>query len=386
MAEKQDYYDVLGVDKNADQKEIKKAYRKLAMKYHPDVSDSEDASEKFKEISEAYAVLSDDEKRQRYDQFGHAGMDGFSAEDFYQNVNFEDIFQGFGFDIGNIFDMFGFGGGSRGRYGGNNQPVAQKGSDIYTEIQISLEEAFTGTEKEIKIRQDKICPTCNGSKSKPGSEPETCKACDGTGQIKQVSNTILGQMMNVRPCRECGGTGKIVTDPCEECHGRGIVRESKTLTIDIPAGVDEGDRLRVGGEGNAGDKPGLEGDLIATIYIKEDKNFQRDGRNLYYTKHISFPQATLGDEVTIPTIEGKEIEFEIPPGTQSDTVFKLRGQGMPSLRGGNRGNMYVTANVVIPKKLSNQQRELLEEFARISGDEIKHVEKGFFSKVKDAIK
>lgn len=387
MADKRDYYEVLGVDKNADEKEIKKAYRKLAMKYHPDVSDDEGASEKFKEISEAYAVLSDDEKRQRYDQFGHAGMDGFTAEDFYQNVNFEDIFQGFGFDIGNIFDMFGFGGGSgRSRYGGNNQPVAQKGSDIYTEIAISLEEAFTGAEKEIKIRQEQLCPTCNGSKSKPGSEPEICKTCNGTGQVKQVSNTILGQMMNVRPCRDCGGTGKIITDPCEDCHGKGKVRESKTLTIDIPAGVDEGDRLRVANEGNAGDEPGLEGDLIATIHVKDNKKFERDGRNLYYTKHISFPQATLGDEVAIPTIEGKSIEFEIPAGTQSDTVFKLRGQGMPSLRGGSRGNMYVTANVVIPQKLNTKQKELLEEFARISGDEIKQVEKGFFSKVKDAIK
>lgn len=359
MADKRDYYEVLGVDKNADEKEIKKAYRKLAMKYHPDVSDDEGASEKFKEISEAYAVLSDDEKRQRYDQFGHAGMDGFTAEDFYQNVNFEDIFQGFGFDIGNIFDMFGFGGGSgRSRYGGNNQPVAQKGSDIYTEIAISLEEAFTGAEKEIKIRQEQLCPTCNGSKSKPGSEPEICKTCNGTGQVKQVSNTILGQMMNVRPCRDCGGTGKIITDPCEDCHGKGKVRESKTLTIDIPAGVDEGDRLRVANEGNAGDEPGLEGDLIATIHVKDNKKFERDGRNLYYTKHISFPQATLGDEVAIPTIEGKSIEFEIPAGTQSDTVFKLRGQGMPSLRGGSRGNMYVTANVVIPQKLNTKQKEL----------------------------
>ena len=377
MAEKRDYYEVLGVDKSADQKEIKKAYRKLAMKYHPDVNDDENSSEKFKEISEAYAVLSDGEKRQRY---------GFTAEDFYQNVNFEDIFQGFGFDIGNIFDMFGFGGGGKNRHGRHNQTVVKKGSDIYTEVQISLEEAFYGCDKEIKIRQDTICNVCNGTKSKPGTEPETCKSCNGTGEVKQVSNTILGQMMNIRPCHECGGTGKIITDPCDHCHGKGIVRESKTLTIDIPAGVDEGDRLRVAGEGNAGDKPGFEGDLIATIYIKENKQFERDGKNLYYTKHISFPQATLGDEVEIPTIEGKSIEFEIPPGTQSDTIFKLRGQGMPSLRGDNRGNMYVTANVVIPQKLNTKQRELLEEFAKISGDEIKQVEKGFFSKVKEAIK
>ena len=197
MADKRDYYEVLGVDKNADEKTIKKAYRKLARQYHPDVCDEPDAEDKFKEVSEAYAVLSDDEKRQRYDQFGHAGMDGFTAEDFYQNVNFEDIFQGF--DIGNIFDMFGFGGGSRTR--GRTGP--QRGSDIYTEVPITLEEAFNGCEKEIKITRSELCPTCHGSKSKPGSDPDTCPKCGGTGQIKEVSNTFLGQMVNVRPCREC---------------------------------------------------------------------------------------------------------------------------------------------------------------------------------------
>lgn len=383
MADKRDYYDVLGVDKGADEKEIKKAYRKLAMKYHPDVSEDEDASEKFKEISEAYAVLSDSEKRQRYDKFGHAGMDGYSAEDFYQNVNFEDIFQGMGmdFDLGNIFDMFGFGRGNRGGFG-RGQGGPARGSDIYTEAKITLNEAYTGCEKEIKIRQEQLCPTCNGSKSKPGVEPQVCPTCNGTGQVKQVSNTILGQMVNVRPCRDCGGTGKIITEPCPDCNGKGKSRETKTITIEIPAGVDEGDRLRVNDEGNCGDGPGLNGDLIVSVHIKEDKNFTRDGRNLYYTKHLSFPQATLGDTVSIPTIEGKEIEFEIPSGTQCDTVFKLRGQGMPSLRGGNRGNLYVQVNVVIPQKLNPAQKKLLKEFSKISGDEIRTPKEGFFDKLK----
>lgn len=381
MADKRDYYDVLGVDKTADEKTIKKAYRKLARKYHPDVCDEEGAEEKFKEVSEAYAVLSDDEKRQRYDQFGHAGMDGFTAEDFYQNVNFEDIFQGF--DIGNIFDMFGFGGATRTR-GGRTGP--QRGSDIYTEVPITLEEAFNGCEKEIKITRSEICPTCNGSKSKPGVEPETCHTCGGTGQIKEVSNTFLGQVMNVRPCRECGGTGKIITDPCDDCHGKGSKRKSKTIKIEIPEGVDEGNHLRVSGEGNCGDAKGLEGDLIVTIHVKRNKDFNREGDHLYYEQQISFPQAALGDVINIPTIDGKEVEFKITPGTQSGTVFKLRGQGMTSVRHNARGNMYVTVNVVVPKKLTSKQKELLEEFADVSGDEIKHVEKGLFDRVKDAMK
>ena len=379
MADKRDYYEVLGVDKTADEKEIKKAYRKLAMKYHPDVSEEEGSEEKFKEISEAYAVLSDEEKRQRYDQFGHAGMDGFTAEDFYQNVNFEDIFQGF--DIGNIFEMFGFGGGSSR----SNRGGPQRGSDIYTEIPITLEEAYNGCEKEIKITRSEICPTCNGSKSKPGVEPETCPTCNGTGQIKEVSNTFLGQMVNVRPCRHCGGTGKIITDPCEECRGKGSVRKSKTIKLEIPEGVDEGNHLRVSGEGNCGEKPGLEGDLIVTVHIKKDKRFVREGDHLYYEQQISFPQAALGDIISIPTIEGKEVEFKITPGTQSGTVFKLRGQGMNSVRHSSRGNLYVTVTVVVPKKLNSKQKKLLNELAEISGEEIKHVEKGLKDKLKDVL-
>lgn len=377
MADKRDYYEVLGVDKTADEKEIKKAYRKLAMKYHPDVSEEEGSEEKFKEISEAYAVLSDEEKRQRYDQFGHAGMEGFTAEDFYQNVNFDDIFQGF--DIGNIFDLFGFGGGSRSR--GRSGP--QRGSDIYTDVQITLEEAYNGCEKEIKVTRSELCPTCNGSKSKPGHDPQTCPTCNGTGQIKEVSNTFLGQMVNVRPCRQCGGTGKIITDPCDECHGKGSVRKTKTIKLEIPEGVNEGNHLRVSGEGNCGETAGLEGDLIVSVHIKRNKLFEREGDHLYYEQQISFPQAALGDIISIPTIEGKEVEFKVNPGTQSGTVFKLKGQGMNSVRHSARGNLYVTVTVVVPKKLNSKQKELLNEFAEVSGEEIKHVEKGLKDKFKE---
>ena len=377
MADKRDYYEVLGVDKTADEKEIKKAYRKLAMKYHPDVSEEEGSEEKFKEISEAYAVLSDEEKRQRYDQFGHAGMEGFTAEDFYQNVNFDDIFQGF--DIGNIFDLFGFGGGSRSR--GRTGP--QRGSDIYTDVQITLEEAYNGCEKEIKVTRSELCPTCDGSKSKPGHDPQTCPTCNGTGQIKEVSNTFLGQMVNVRPCRQCGGTGKIITDPCDECHGKGSVRKTKTIKLEIPEGVNEGNHLRVSGEGNCGETSGLEGDLIVSVHIKRNKLFEREGDHLYYEQQISFPQAALGDIISIPTIEGKEVEFKVNPGTQSGTVFKLKGQGMNSVRHSARGNLYVTVTVVVPKKLNSKQKELLNEFAEVSGEEIKHVEKGLKDKFRE---
>ncbi len=379
MPEKRDYYDVLGVEKGADKKEIKKAYRKLAMKYHPDVSEDDGATEKFKEISEAYAVLSDEEKRNTYDQFGHAGMDGFSNEDIFRNVNFDDIFQGFGgsFDMGNIFEMFGFGGG-RSRGG------PQRGSDIYAEVDITLEEAATDIEKDISIRHDVECSTCHGSKSEPGSNPEPCQTCGGTGQVKQVTNTILGQMMNVRPCPDCRGEGKIITNPCTNCNGKGKIKESNTINIKIPAGVESGSRLRVPGEGNAGDQHGGYGDLIVLINVEPNENFEREGANLYYEQQISFPQASLGDTIDIPTIDG-EIELKIPPGTQSGSVFRLRGQGMPIMRRNSKGNLYVTTNVVVPQKLNEKQKELLKEFSEISGEEIHTYEKGFFDKFKEAI-
>jgi len=382
MPEKRDYYDVLGVEKGADKKEIKKAYRKLAMKYHPDVSDDEDSTEKFKEISEAYAILSDEEKRQTYDQFGHAGMDGFSNEDIFRNVNFDDIFSGFGGGSGgfgeSIFDMFFGGGGGRSRRG------PQRGSDIYAEIDISLEQAATGIEEDITIGRDVECSVCHGSKSEPGSTPETCQTCGGTGQVQQVTNTILGQMMNVRPCPDCGGEGKIITNPCKACNGKGKVKESNVINIKIPAGVESGSRLRVANEGNVGEQHGGYGDLIVLINVKPHPLFERSGSNLYYEQQISFPQASLGDTIDIPTIDG-EVELKIPPGTQSGSTFRLRGQGMPILRRSGKGNLYVTANVVVPQKLNEKQKELLQEFAEISGEEIHTYEKGFFDKVRDAI-
>ncbi|MGL6298805.1 MAG: molecular chaperone DnaJ [Methanobacteriaceae archaeon] len=382
---KRDYYEVLGVEKGDDPKTIKKAYKKLAIKYHPDVSEDEGAADKFKEISEAYAVLSDDEKRQKYDQFGHAGMDGFSNEDIFRNINFEDIFGGrgggAGFDVNNIFDMFGFGGG--GGFGRQNHGP-ERGRDVFFDLEITLEEAASGIEKDIDIRHYKTCDTCNGSKAEPGSETPTCQTCGGTGQVKRVQNTFLGQMVSVDVCRDCNGEGKIIKESCHECKGKGKVRERKTIHVKIPAGVDSGSRLRVGGEGNAGDVGAPYGDLIITVHVKHNKNFEREGNNLYFEKAISFVQATLGATVEVPTIDGA-VDLKIPAGTQSGTVFRLRDQGMPFLNRPGKGNLYVTVNVVIPRKISDEQKKILKDFADISGEEIHTFEKGFFDKVKDAI-
>lgn len=383
LPEKRDYYEVLGVDKTATDKEIKKAYRKLARKYHPDVvgeDEKEEATEKFKEISEAYAVLSDEDKRQRYDQFGHAGMEGFSQEDIFRNVNFEDIFQGFGGGgLDDIFDMFGFGTGSRSRRQG-----PRRGGDIYTDITITLEEAASGVEKDIKVRHDVFCPVCEGSRAEPGSDVETCPACGGTGQRKQIRNSLFGQVVNIVQCGECGGTGKIIKEPCHNCHGRGSVKEEKTISIKVPAGVETGNRLRVSGEGHVGDVGGGKGDLYVEINVQKHLDFEREGANLYYEKQISFPQASLGDTVEIPTIDGK-VDLKIPPGTQSGTVFRLKEKGMPQMRRSNKGNLYVTITVVVPQKLNKEQTKLLRKFAEISGEEISVYKKGLFDKVRDGI-
>lgn len=390
MVEKRDYYEVLGIDKGATDKEIKKAYRKLAKQYHPDVVEEdkkEEASEKFKEISEAYAVLSDEDKRRRYDQYGHAGMDGYSTEDIFRNANFEgfeDIFQGFGGGgIEDIFEMFGFGGFGGGRPRSSRRGP-QRGSDIYSRVTISLEEASMGVEKEITIKHDVECPHCHGERAEPGSDVETCPHCGGTGQVKQVRSSLFGQVVSYGECRNCRGTGKIIKEPCSKCRGRGTVKEEKTISVKIPAGVEDGNRLRISGEGNAGEKGAIPGNLYVEINIQKHLDFQRDGSNLYYEKQISFVQASLGDTVDIPTING-EVELKIPAGTQSGSVFRLRGKGMPVMQRDIKGNLYVTVTVVVPQKLNKEQQKLLRKFAEISGEEISEIKKGFFDKVKDAM-
>jgi molecular chaperone DnaJ len=379
MAEKRDYYDVLGVEKGAEKKEIKKAYRKLAMKYHPDVSDDPESAEKFKEVSEAYAVLSDEDKRHTYDQFGHAGMGGYSTEDAFRDINFDDIFKGFGFDFGDIFDMFGFGGGRR-------RSQAQRGADVLYELDITLEDAAFGLETDIEVPHKKVCPTCEGTKAEPGTEARQCSQCGGTGQVQHINRTPFGQFVNVGPCRACRGEGVIVDTPCHECRGTGIVRETSTIHIKVPPGVEDGSRLRVPGEGDVGIRGGPYGDLYVLISIKPHQLFERHGSDLVYEKSISFVQASLGDEVDIPTIGEEVVNLKIPSGTQSGTSFRIKGKGMPHLRWNGHGNLYVKAKVITPKKLSPKQKELLREFADVSGEEIYSEDKGFFDKMKDAIK
>ena len=384
MAEKRDYYEVLGVDKNADKKTIKKAYRKLAMKYHPDVNHDADAEEKFKELSEAYGVLSDDEKRQRYDQFGHAGMDGFSQEDIFNNINFEDIFSGFGFGggsgqggFGSIFeDLFGFGGSPRA----NN-----RGRDIMETIDLTLEEVATGVSKDMDIRHMKSCPHCNGSRAEPGSSVNTCSSCNGTGQVRQVQNTPLGQFSTVSPCPSCKGEGQIIDTPCKECHGRGLTSTTNKISIPIPAGVETGSKLRVAGEGDDGIGGAPSGDLYVTINVLRHDIFERDGQHLHIELPISYVQACLGTEIEVPTIDGKGATVKIPAGTQTGTTFKLRGEGIKHVNWNGKGNLYVKTKVVVPKKLSDKQKEILKEFALESGEEISHVKQGFVDKVKESL-
>ncbi len=382
---KKDYYEVLGVGRDASEEEIKKAFRKLARKYHPDVNKDKDAAEKFKEINEAYEVLRDPEKRARYDQFGHAGVGegNFDASnfggfgDFGGFGNFSDFGGGL-FD--DIFDMFGgFGGGfSQSRRRG---PV--HGADLRYDLEITLEEAVFGAEKEIEIYRMENCKKCNGTGAKPGTRPKTCPTCAGTGQVRKVQNLGSMQFTNVTTCGTCGGSGSIVEEVCPECHGSGKSRFARKLKVKIPAGVDTGSRLRMSGEGEPGEAGGPPGDLYIIIRVKPHKLFVREGDDLIYKAPISFVQAALGDEIEVPTLEGK-VKLRIPEGTQPGTRFRLKSKGVPRSKGYGRGDMYVEAEVVIPKNLNEQQRELLQKFAEISGEHVKPTSKGLFGKMKGA--
>lgn len=379
---KRDYYEVLGVSKTATQDELKKAYRKLARKYHPDLNkDNPEAAEKFKECNEAYSVLSDEQKRAQYDQFGpeafeNGGMGGPGAGGFGG-------FGGFGGSgMEDIFDMF-FGG--QGRGGRSNNAGPQRGADLRYDMEISFEEAAFGVEKEISLKRAERCEHCHGEGAEPGSKVETCPECHGSGYVRFTQNTMFGQMVNERPCSRCHGEGKIISDPCRECRGTGTVKKTKKLKVKIPAGVDNGSRLRVGGEGEAGLKGGPSGDLYVYLYVKPHKFFERDGTTVLCEVPINIVQATLGAEIKVPTLDG-QVTMKVPEGTQPGKVMRLKGKGIPSLRGGGRGDQLVRMKVVVPTKLTDRQKDALQKFADISKDNINPEEKSFLNKVKDFFK
>ena len=377
MADKKDYYDVLGVSKDASKDEIKKAYRKLAKKYHPDRSDEPNASEKFKEISEAYEVLSDPQKRKQYDQFGHSGI---NQEDF----NFQDFAQGGFGGLDDIFDMFFNEGGMGASRRGRRSRGPQKGNNLQYRLEIDFEEAAFGAKKEITIPRTETCDTCDGTGAKPGTETRTCPKCNGRGQVRTSQRTPFGQITQTQTCSRCNGTGEIIKEPCPDCNGEGKVRRHRNLTVNIPPGVKTGTKLRMANEGEAGDKGAPNGDLYILIEVKSHEIFDRQGDDIYCEVPINFVQATLGDEIQVPTLEGK-VKFNIPEGTQPGTTFRLKNKGIEHLNGRGRGDEYITAKVVIPKSLSGEQKEKLMEFAEMSGEEINPEHKSFLRKVRDAL-
>lgn len=361
---KRDYYEILGVGRNASENDIRKAYRRLAMQYHPDRTQGDkESEEKFKELSEAYAVLTDPEKRVSYDQFGHAGV-GAGFGDFG--------FGSFGDIFGDIFEDF-FGGATARR-----RPHARRGDDIAYNFDITLEEAYEGFDREISIPRMEPCEDCDGTGVAAGTTRTTCPVCRGAGRLRQTQ----GFFSITRACHRCGGMGTIVENPCKRCKGEGRMRTQKRLRVTVPPGVDSSSRLRYRGEGEAGARGGANGDLYIIINILKHDFFERDGSNLLCDVPISFPQATLGTQLEIPTLDGK-VTLKIPPGTQTHKVFRIKNKGMPNLRGHGKGDLFVRAIVETPTKLNERQKELLEEFAKISGDDVHPLTKKFFEKFKE---
>jgi molecular chaperone DnaJ len=367
-----DYYDILGVARGADENEIKRAYRLLARKHHPDVNaDKKAAEHKFKEINEAYEVLSDPQKRANYDRFGHAGAD---AGGFGSSASAE--------GFGDIFDMF-FGAARGGATQSPRRNGPARGSDLRYDVEITLEEAFTGTQRDISFNHLATCATCRGSGAEPGTLISACDRCSGSGVMRQVRQTPLGQFVTQTTCSKCGGDGQMIPSPCQVCRGRGRIESEKTLSVKIPAGVDDGSRIRITGSGEAGVRGGTDGDLYVYLSVKPSERFRRDGMDLYVDVPVTFPQAALGGEIAVPSMEG-QIPMTLQPGTQSGSTYRLRGRGMPSVRGTSRGDQLVTVHVVVPTKLSKRERELLEAFANEGGDRVE--DRSFFERVKEVFK
>ena len=378
MAEqKRDYYEVLGVSRGASEDEIKRAYKKMARKYHPDLNPGDKtAEEKFKEVNEAYEVLSDADKKARYDQYGHAGVDpNFGAGGF--GGGFDGSFD-FG-DLGDIFGSFfggGFGGGRR-----TNPNAPQRGESIRMSIAISFEEAAFGCEKAVTVERYETCDTCHGNGCAPGTSPEVCPDCHGTGTVQVRRQTPMGVFATSSPCPKCGGKGRIIHQPCKDCRGSGMVRKKKTIQASIPAGIDNGQTISIRGQGNAGKNGGPAGDLLITITVRPHELFRREGTSVLCEAPITFTQAVLGAELEIPTIDGK-VKYTLPEGTQSGTTFRLKGKGIPSINGRGRGDQYVTVYIETPKNLNKEQKEALKKFAETMGESNYEEQKKFFKKFK----
>lgn len=377
MAEKRDYYEVLGVDRNAGEAEIKKAFRRLARKHHPDVNPGNEASEaSFKEVNEAYEVLGDEQRRAQYDRFGHAAFENAGGGGGYGAEGFSNA-EGFG----DIFDMF-----FNRRGGAGNENGPSRGADLRYDLLLTFEEAVFGKELEIELDRLDRCDKCDGSGAGPGSSPEVCLACAGTGQVRQAQQTMFGQFVNVTTCQRCGGRGKIIGNPCTACGGGGRRRRHKKLQVKVPAGVDTGTRVRVAGEGEAGEQGGAPGDLYLFIRVKAHPFFERHDRDIFCEIPVSFTRAALGGKINVRTLEGT-VEMDVPAGTQPGTLFRLKGKGVPNPRGGGRGDQHVKVKVEIPRKLSDKQRWLLHEYAVQAGEEPGNGgdDKGFFERMKDAL-
>ena len=375
---KRDYYEVLGVQKVASEEEIKKAYKKMARKYHPDLNPGDkDAEEKFKEVNEAYEVLSDSEKKARYDQFGFAGVDpNFGAGGGGYGG-------GAGFDFGDLGDIFGsfFGGGFGGGQTRRNPNAPQRGESIRMNLTISFEEAAFGCEKELTVDRYESCETCHGSGAAPGTSPETCPDCGGSGVVQTRRQTPMGVFASTAPCSRCGGRGKIIKEPCKDCRGSGMVRRRRKIQASVPAGIDNGQTISIRGQGHAGKNGGPAGDLLVTITVRPHELFRREGTSVLCEAPITFPQAVLGAELEIPTIDGK-VKYDIPEGTQSGTTFRLKGKGIPALNGRGRGDQYVTVYIETPRNLNREQKEALKKFAEAVGENNYEERKSFFRKFK----
>ncbi len=380
---KRDYYEVLGIQKNATDEEIKKAYRKLAKQYHPDANpdNKEEAEAKFKEVNEAYETLSDSQKRQMYDQFGPDGPQGFGGGNPYGNGTYTystgfDGFSDFG-DLGDIFSSF-FGGGFGGSQRASRQNGPRKGTDLRYDIEITFEESFLGTEKYVTINRRETCDVCHGEGTKPGTHKETCSVCHGTGQIKQVQTTILGQMQTMRTCNNCHGTGKVIKEPCENCKGKGTIKKQVRVSVKIPAGVDDNQTIVLRGEGEPGENGGAKGDLYIVVHVKRHSVYTRKGNNVLCDIPITFTQATLGANLRIPMVDGTEEIYTIPDATQPGSKFVIRNKGFKSLNSTGQGDFIFTVQVQVPKRLTQEQRELLTKLATTMNEQPPVKKRGIF--------